>query len=96
MQLAGGSHALLPVHLHDAQPAGAQLRQVRVVAQMGNVDAVGEGGLQHVGALLHLKHLPIDLNVDVHCILPFLSAGKTAEFSIAKDIHICYTLRKGE
>ena len=43
-QLTGGLDALLPFHFDDAQPAGTDVRQVGVMAQMGNVDAILQCG----------------------------------------------------
>ena len=75
LQLAGGLHALHPLHLNDAQPAGAQVRQVGVVAQMGNIDPVLQGSFQQIHALGHgqLSAVNLDCNAHVWRSFPGLS-----------------------
>ena len=51
--VAGGHQALFPLHLHHADAAGADLVDVLQVAQGGNIQAHGTGGLQNGGALRH-------------------------------------------
>ena len=62
LQLAGRLHAFHPLHLNDAQPAGAQVRQVGVMAQMGNMDPVLQSGLQQIHALGHGQLFAVDLD----------------------------------
>ena len=60
LEQAGLHHALLPLHLHDAHPAGPVLRQVRVVAQVGNVDPRFQGAFQHILLVGHTQRAPVD------------------------------------
>ena len=60
LEQAGLNHALLPFHLHDAHPAGPVFRQVRMVAQVGDVDPGFQGAFQHVLVVGHVQRDPVD------------------------------------
>ncbi len=66
LELARGLHALLPLHLHNAEAAGAQLRQIGMVAEMGDVNAVLQCGLEDVHALLNAKRAAVDRDGNIH------------------------------
>ena len=69
LQLAGGLHALHALHalhLNNAQPAGDPVRQVGVMAQMGNIDPVLQSGLQQIHALGHGQLFAVDLDRNAH------------------------------
>lgn len=78
-QFAGRLYVFLPVHLHNAQPAGPDVRQVGVVAQMGNVDAVLQSGFQHVHAGVHLQAFAVDFNGNAHNQAPFQIVCRTSK-----------------
>ena len=61
-ELTGRMHPFLPFYLYNAEAAGAQLRQIGMVAEMGNIGAVLQRGLQDIHALLDLKRPAVDLN----------------------------------
>ncbi len=66
---AGGHQAPGPLDLHHADAAGADLVDVLEIAEGGDVDAGGPGGLQHRGALGHRDRDAVDLKID-HFLFP--------------------------
>ena len=58
--VAGGDQALLAVHLHHADAAGADLVDVVQIAESGDLDPVGAGRLQNGGAVGHGDGFVVD------------------------------------
>ena len=61
-QQAGLGHTLLTVHFYHTQAAGAVFRQVRMMAQMGDVDSGFQRAVQNIFSVLYIELNAIDGN----------------------------------